>query len=188
MKSKDAFPPGTDIEKTLELYFETGALLCDTDTMSVIAATLANGGASPFTGERILKSETVQQLLSVMNSCGMLGYSGQFQFDVGLPAKSGMSGAVMLVIPGVMGACTFSGRLDKYGNSVRGTQYCLELSKTLGLHNFNIDHKSLGEHLMKHKDDQKHSRVEGQLQHYCAVGDIAEIRRQIFIRCSPRLL
>ena len=77
-----------------------------------------------------------------------------------------------------MGICSFSSRLDKYHNSVRGTLYCTELSNALGLHNFNIDHKSLGEHLMKRKDD---NILEGQLQYACAIGDIAEIRRQIFI-------
>ena len=77
MKSKNAFPPGgKDIKKTLEFYFNISALMCDTDTMSVIAATLANGGVNPFTGERVLKSETVEQVLSVMSSCGMQDYSG----------------------------------------------------------------------------------------------------------------
>ena len=55
----------------------------------------------------------------------------------------------MTVIPGVMGICIFSPKLDKYKISSRGLKYCYELSKTLGLHNFNIDKKSLGNQLMK---------------------------------------
>ena len=63
-------------------------------------------------------------------------------------------------------------------NSVRGTLYCNELSNALGLHNFNIDKKSLGEHLMKKKDDNEF--LEGHTQYACAMGDISELRRQIF--------
>ena len=88
--------------------------------MSIIAATLANGGINPLTGKRIFHSETVKECLSVMNSCGMYDYSGKFAFSVGLPAKSGVAGAIMTIVPGLMGVCTYSPPLDKYGNSHRG--------------------------------------------------------------------
>lgn len=71
LNSKNAFPPKTNMERTLELNTQTNALMCDTDTLAVVCGTLANGGVCPFTGERILKSETVEQLLSLMSSCGM---------------------------------------------------------------------------------------------------------------------
>ena len=71
MRSKNAFPDNSNIHRSLEYFFETLSLLADTDTMSVIAATLANGGVCPFTGNRILKSETVESCLSVMSSCGL---------------------------------------------------------------------------------------------------------------------
>ena len=104
--------------------------------MSVIAATLANGGVCPVTGERVLKSETVKNCLSLMNSCGMYDYSGEFAFKVGLPAKSGVCGAVMTIVPGLMGVCTFAPPLDKYGNSEKGVQFSIEMSKKFALHYF----------------------------------------------------
>ena len=92
--------------------------------MSVVAATLANGGINPMNGHKIFSPNTVQNCLSVMNSCGMYDWSGQFSVKVGLPAKSGVAGAVMTVVPGIMGWATYSPPLDSYGNSSRGVQFC----------------------------------------------------------------
>jgi glutaminase len=104
--------------------------------MSVVAATLANGGICPLTGERILTTNTVKEVLSIMNSCGMYDYSGEFAFHVGLPAKSGVSGAIMVIVPGVMGICTYAPPLDKYGNSAKGVDFCTQISKRYSLHYF----------------------------------------------------
>ena len=93
------------------------------DTLAVMGATLANGGVCPVTREATLEPEAVRDVLSLMHSCGMYNYSGQFAFNVGLPAKSGVSGALVLVIPNVMGIGIWSPPLDSLGNSVRGVQF-----------------------------------------------------------------
>lgn len=76
MMSKNAFPKGTDINRTLEFYFICCSLTADSDTLAMIAACLANGGINPFTGEKILSVKTVEHMLSLMNCCGMYDYSG----------------------------------------------------------------------------------------------------------------
>ena len=93
-----------------------------------MAATLANGGINPITGEAVFDANTVRDCMSLMYSCGMYDYSGQFAFDVGFPAKSGVSGCVMAVVPGKFGICIWSPPLDALGNSVRGIELCRRLS------------------------------------------------------------
>ena len=114
MKSRGAFPNNSkiDLKETLEFYFQCCSLEADCDFMSVVAGTLANGGVCPLTGEVVLKPDTVKEVLSLMASCGMYDYSGEYCFNVGLPSKSGVSGAVLTVIPGVMGVCTYAPPLD----------------------------------------------------------------------------
>lgn len=124
MNAHKAFPPNTNLMDTFELYFHTCSTETNCDAGSVMAATLANGGICPLTGEKVFSSQTVQHTLSLMLSCGLYDYSGQFAFHVGLPAKSGVSGAVLIVVPKVCGMMVWSPPLDDLGNSVRGMQFC----------------------------------------------------------------
>ena len=117
----------SQISKNLELYFQTCSLVINSSIGSKMAATLANGGINPLTGDTVCSVNTVRDCLSIMYSCGMYDFSGQFSFEVGLPAKSGVSGCVLLVVPGRFGMCVWSPPLDDIGNSVRGVQCCRDL-------------------------------------------------------------
>ncbi|MFF6946753.1 glutaminase [Streptomyces lavendulae] len=87
MQERDTFPVGTDLHETLDFYFQCCSVELDARGLGVVAATFANGGACPLTGERVFSEETVQHCLSLMSSCGMYDFSGEFAFTVGLPAK-----------------------------------------------------------------------------------------------------
>jgi glutaminase len=101
-----------------------------------MAATLANDGVNPMSGKRALHAGYVKNVLSVMHSCGMYDYTGEWSYRIGLPAKSGVSGGVIAVLPGQFGIGIFSPLLDDQGNSCRGIQVCEELSARFKLHLF----------------------------------------------------
>lgn len=145
MRESGAFPKKTDhsiLMADLNLYFQCCSVTINCQTGSIIAATLANNGVCPTTGERVFSEETVRDCLSLMYNCGMYDYSGQFAFRVGLPAKSGVSGGILLIVPGRYGVCIYSPRLDDNGNSVQGVDVCEQISKKLGVHIFHSLSKS----------------------------------------------
>lgn len=123
-----------DPEAALDLYFRQCAVAVDCRDLSMIAATLANGGVNPASGERALSAEHVDRVLSVMTTCGMYDGAGEWVVGIGMPAKSGVSGGIMAVLPGQLGIGVFSPRLDPVGNSVRGVEVCRRLSADLDLH------------------------------------------------------
>ncbi|CAN9511876.1 unnamed protein product [Ophioblennius macclurei] len=141
MKEKKCFPQGVEMIDALDFYFQLCSIEVTCESGSILAATLANGGICPITGERVLSAEAVRNTLSLMHSCGMYDFSGQMAFHVGLPAKSGVSGAILLVIPNVMGVMCWSPPLDRVGNSVRGILFCQELVSHFNFHNYdNLRH------------------------------------------------
>lgn len=123
-----------NIDEILDLYFQQCSLLVDANDLAMMGATLANGGVNPVTGVRALGAEYIKDILSVMYTCGMYDYAGQWAYDVGIPAKSGVGGGICAVVPGKMGIGIFSPLLDVKGNSVRGVKTCEKLSRDLGLH------------------------------------------------------
>ena len=125
-----------DVEGLLELYLRHCSVAVSCRDLAVMGATLADGGRNPLNGAQVLPRRRVRDVLSVMLTCGMYDYAGSWAFEVGLPAKSGVSGGILAVIPGKFGIGVFSPGLDVYGNSVRGVQVCEDLSDRLGLHLF----------------------------------------------------
>lgn len=122
------------VEEALDLYFQQCAILVTARDLAVMAATLANQGVNPLTGERAISREHLRDVLSVMYTCGMYDYSGEWAFRVGLPAKSGVGGGILAVAPRQLGIAVYSPRLDERGNSVRGIEVCKALSERFGLH------------------------------------------------------
>ena len=123
-----------DPEEPLDAYFRQCSILVTARDLAVMGATLANDGVNPITGVRAVDCSKVQQILSVMATCGMYDYSGNWIYNVGMPAKSGVGGGVVAVLPGQLGLAVFSPRLDAKGNSVRGIAVCETLSRNFGLH------------------------------------------------------
>lgn len=126
------------IEETLDLYFQQCSILVNAHDLAMMAATLANGGVNPITGERAIDEHYVQDVISVMLTCGMYDYSGEWAYRVGIPAKSGVGGGITAVVPGKLGIGTFSPPLDAKGNSTRGIKVCEDLARDFGLHLFNV--------------------------------------------------
>ncbi len=124
------------IDETLDLYFQQCSILVNCHDLAVMGATLANGGVNPVTRERAIKPEYVKDVLSIMLSCGMYDFAGRWAYEIGLPAKSGVSGGIVAVVPGQFGIGIFSPRIDARGNSTRGVAVCRELSTRYGLHIF----------------------------------------------------
>jgi glutaminase len=125
-----------NLDETLELYFQQCSIMVTSRDLAMMGATLANRGVNPVTGERAIEEEYVKDLLSVMHTCGMYDYAGEWAYRVGIPAKSGVGGGVVAVVPGQVGIGTFSPRLDSKGNSARGLQVFKELADRYGLHVF----------------------------------------------------
>ncbi|WP_302849229.1 glutaminase A [Leptolyngbya iicbica] len=127
-----------DIEEALDLYFQQCALLVTCQDLATMAAALANQGKHPITGQRVLQPEYVRDVLSVMYTCGMYNFAGEWAFRVGIPAKSGVSGGLIAVVPNQAGIAVFSPPLDEHGNSVRGLKVFEALSQEYGFHMFDL--------------------------------------------------
>lgn len=177
MRENGCFPKKANLKEVMDYYFQCCSMEATCEIMSVIAATLANGGICPTTEEKVLQPEVVRDVLSIMHSCGTYDYSGQFAFKVGLPAKSGVCGGMMLVIPNVMGIFTWSPPLDMLGNSCRSVQFCEELVATFNFHRYdNLKHASNKKDPRKHRYETKGLSIVN-LLFSAASGDVTALRR-----------
>ena len=127
---------GPRVEETLDLYFGQCSVLVTAADLALIGATLANYGVNPRTGERIVPADVVRDMLTIALTCGMYDYAGEWAYTIGVPAKSGVGGGILGVLPGVGGLAVFSPRLDPHGASVRGLRVFEEVSREFDMHMF----------------------------------------------------
>lgn len=118
----------------VEGYVRQCSVLVTTRDLAVMAATLANAGVNPLSGDQVIPAPVVRQVLSVMATCGMYDAAGDWATQVGIPAKSGVAGGLIGALPGQVGIATFSPRLDVHGNSARGVSLFERFSNDMGLH------------------------------------------------------
>src|SRR5205823_5454151 len=129
---------GADIETTLDLYFQQCSIMMNCRHLAVMAATLANKGINPVTGQRAVDAQYIKDILNVMYTCGMYDFAGEWAYKVGLPAKSGVGGGILAVVPRHFGIAVFSPPLDSHGHSIRGIKVFEELSQRYSLHIFDL--------------------------------------------------
>jgi glutaminase len=127
-------------------------MLVDVEGMVRFGAMLANDGINPSTGERILEPETVKATVTLMQTCGMYNGAGKFTKDHGVPAKSGVSGGLMTVIPGLGCVASYSPPLNEEGNCVRGIGMIEKLNAYYI--NINLFHKDRNKRDMTRKPYQ----------------------------------
>jgi glutaminase len=118
----------------LEDYFRQCSVLVNCFDLSIMAATLANGGRNPLSGKQVLEIGPVERVLSVMMTSGMYDDAGAWISSVGMPGKSGVAGGIIAVLPGQVGLAVYSPPLDEHGSSVRGLATAQRLSRDMELH------------------------------------------------------
>lgn len=131
-----------DPDEVLDVYYRQCSLRVTSTDLAKMGATFARGGVNPQTGRRVTGASVVKRALSVMVTCGMYDAAGDWVSAVGLPAKSGVGGGIVAVLPGQLGIGTYSPLLDEKGNSVRGVRLCRSLSEQLGLHFLTVSRDS----------------------------------------------
>lgn len=122
-----------DVEEVLDIYFKQCSIEVDCIDVANIGLFLANGGRIPETGERVISEYIARIVKTFMVTCGMYNASGEFAIKVGIPAKSGVGGGIMAVVPHKMGIGVFGPALDEKGNSIAGYGVLEALSKELDL-------------------------------------------------------
>ncbi|MED7788486.1 glutaminase A [Francisella sp. 19X1-34] len=180
MKEVGAFPEGANIHTALDFYFQTCSIQVNAKIMAKIMASISNGGICPLTNKKVFSPTTVRNCLSMMYSCGMYDFSGEYAFSVGLPAKSGVSGALVIAIPNVGGFAIFSPRLDSNHNSARGVEFSKRLVDKFSFHNY--DHIDCSNKINPVENRMTaESNLTFELIWAASTGDISEIKRVIVL-------
>jgi glutaminase len=123
----------SDPEEALRVYTRQCSIGINTRDLAIMGATLANEGVNPFTSKKLLDREDVPELLAIMATAGFYDESGEWMYSAGLPAKTGVGGGIVAVVPGKFAIATFSAPLNEAGNSVRGMRAIRHIAGTLGV-------------------------------------------------------
>ncbi|MCS5421367.1 MULTISPECIES: glutaminase A [Psychrilyobacter] len=119
-----------DVEEALDIYFKQCSIRVSAFDLAKIGLFLANNGVTSY-GERVITEHTAKLIKSLMVTCGMYDGSGEFAVRVGIPAKSGVGGGILSLVPGKMGIGVYGPALDSKGNSIGGYALLEEMSKIL---------------------------------------------------------
>eukprot|EP01080_Neovahlkampfia_damariscottae_P004838 gene4838-8423_t len=148
MSSKNGFPPGCSVQDALDFYFQLCSIEVTNKKLATVAATYSNNGICPLTGKKCMSSHTVKRTMQLLFSCGMYDYSGEWACTVGLPAKSGVAGAVFVVVPSICGICIWSPPLNDEGNSVRGVDFAEKLVEKKNWNTFDVIFNKESDHIL----------------------------------------
>ncbi len=181
----------SEVDAPLDMYFKQCSIKVDCRQLSVMGATLANSGVNPLTGAKALDVRFIPHVLSVMATCGMYDYSGEWIYNVGLPAKSGVGGAVLAVLPGQLAIAVYSPRLDGKGNSVFGVDICKRIAETFSLHLYKTPRQlrqAVRRQITLKTARSKHKRdliAESMLEQYGSQSHIMELQGELsFATCE----
>ncbi|MDO5031353.1 glutaminase [Corynebacterium sp.] len=163
-------------------YIKQCSLSVDVRDLAIMSATLANGGRQPVTGEKVLDADVCRLTLAGMSSCGMYDGAGKWMAEVGIPAKSGVSGGLLGTLPGQLGVATFSPRLNEQGNSVRGVEAFELFSEDMGLHLMSTE-KRFGVYPVRTVDEDEEIaiiRLQGHINFTAAEAVLYELTQRQF--------
>lgn len=124
--------------ESVDVYTKQCAISVTCEDLGAMAGTLANGGLNPITKEVVVSAATVSYVLPIMTVAGLYDNAGFWLYHVGIPAKSGVGGGIIAVVPGKFGIAAFSPRLDEAGNSVRAQYAIYDIVKRLGVNPYLI--------------------------------------------------
>ena len=123
----------SDPEEALRVYTRQCSIGVNAKDLGMMGATLANLGVHPVTGKRVMPAKDVPELLAIMATAGFYDESGDWMYDAGLPAKTGVGGGIVAVVPQQFAIATFSPRLNEAGNSIRGLHAIRDIAGELGV-------------------------------------------------------
>jgi glutaminase len=122
--------------ESVDVYTKQCSVGVTAKQLAVMGATLANGGVNPITHEQVMKKENVPEILAAMTVAGLYDGSGGWAWHVGLPAKSGVGGGIVAVVPGKGAIAVFAPPLDEAGNSVKAQKTITYVADKLGINLF----------------------------------------------------